>query len=472
MKPIKLKINTKTQKYSIVIGSNLGSNISKILRENSINFKQCLLVIDKNISKHFISKIKKSLNKKKLYIHFFKANEMNKSFNSTNKILDILLNKNFSREDCVVSIGGGITGDVSGFAASLFKRGLKFINIPTTLLSQVDSSIGGKTGVNTKYGKNLVGSFYQPNLVISDVQFLKTLPKRELICGYCEILKHSLIANKKFYNFLDKNSNKILKLSSPYIEKAIYESCKIKKNVVEKDEKEKGLRKILNFGHTFAHAYEASLGYSKKLNHGEAVILGMQSALSFSLKNNLIQKSDYHSILKHISKANLPSKIKKFFKIRDLNKILSFMAKDKKNNSGDINLVLLKKIGHPIINKQYKKNNINFFWSDITSSELPSSDLMFVRDCLVHLSFDDIKKSVNRIKESQSEYLMSTSFIKIKTNLDIYSADWRPINLEKTPFNFPKPIITINEECNEMNGIYSDKSICLWKIKDLPHFNI
>ena len=179
MKPIKLKINTKTQKYSIIIGSNLGSSVSKILLDNSIDFKQCLLVIDKNISKHFISKIKKSLNKKKLYVHFFKANEMNKNFASVNKILDILLTKNFSREDCVISIGGGITGDISGFAASLFKRGLKFINIPTTLLSQVDSSIGGKTGVNTKFGKNLIGSFYQPNLVISDVQFLKTLPKRE-----------------------------------------------------------------------------------------------------------------------------------------------------------------------------------------------------------------------------------------------------------------------------------------------------
>jgi len=361
MKPIKLKINTKTQKYSIVIGSNLGSNVSKILRENSINFKQCLLVIDKNISKHFITKIKKSLNKKKIYIHYFKANEINKNFSSVNKILDILLNKNFSREDCVISIGGGITGDVSSFAASLFKRGLKFINIPTTLLSQVDSSIGGKTGVNTKYGKNLIGSFYQPNLVISDIQFLKTLSKRELICGYGEILKHSLIANKRFYNFLDKNSDKILKLSSPYIEKAIYESCKIKKNVVEKDEKEKGLRKILNFGHTFAHAYEASLGYTKKLNHGEAVILGMQSALRFSLKNNLIQKSDYHSILNHISKANLPSKIQRYFKIRDLNRILSFMAKDKKNKSNDINLVLLKKIGQPIINREYKKNNLSNF---------------------------------------------------------------------------------------------------------------
>ena len=366
MKTIKLKINTNTQKYSIVIGSNLGSKISKILKKNSINFKQCLLVIDKNISKHFISNIKKSLKKKKIYIHFFKANEMNKNFSNVNKILNILLDKNFSREDCVISIGGGITGDVSGFAASLFKRGLRFINIPTTLLSQVDSSIGGKTGVNTKYGKNLIGSFYQPDLVISDIQFLKTLPKRELICGYGEILKHSLIANKGFYNFLDKNFDKILKLSSPFIEKAIYESCKIKKNVVEKDEKEIGLRKMLNFGHTFAHAYEASLGYSKKLNHGEAVILGMQSALSFSLKNNLIQKSDYRSISKHILKTNLPSKIKKYFKIRDLNKILSFMAKDKKNKSNDISLVLLKKIGHPIINREYKKNNL----LDFLKSEL------------------------------------------------------------------------------------------------------
>ncbi len=355
MKPIKLKINTKTKKYSIIIGSNLVSNISKIVKKESISFKQCLLIIDKNVSKKIIFKIKKSLNKKKIYIHTFSANEINKNFKNVSTILNILLRKNFSREDCVISIGGGITGDVTGFAASLFKRGLKFVNIPTTLLSQVDSSIGGKTGVNTKYGKNLIGSFYQPDLVVSDIQFLRTLPKRELICGYGEILKHSLIANKSFYKFLDKNNDKILKLSSPFIEKAIYESCKIKKNVVEKDEKEKGLRKILNFGHTFAHAYEASLGYSKKLNHGEAVILGMKSALNFSLKNDLIEKNDYKSIINHISKTNLPS-LTKFFKIENLNKILSFMIKDKKNNSDKINLVLIKKIGSPVINREYKKN--------------------------------------------------------------------------------------------------------------------
>ena len=144
-----------------------------------------------------------------------------------------------------------ITGDISGFAASIFKRGLKFINIPTTLLSQVDSSIGGKTGINSKYGKNLIGSFYQPSLVISDIVFLKSLPKREVICGYGEILKHAIIADKKFFSFLDINGSQILNLKSPLIEKAIFKSCSIKKTVVEKDEKEIGMRKILNFGHTF-----------------------------------------------------------------------------------------------------------------------------------------------------------------------------------------------------------------------------
>tara|TARA_B100001057_G_scaffold218776_1_gene218935 strand:- start:611 stop:1717 length:1107 start_codon:yes stop_codon:yes gene_type:complete len=361
MKLIKLKIKTKNQEYPIIIGSNLTKNISKIIEDNSIKFKRCLLIIDKNISKKIVSNFKKSLKNNDIFFYFFKASEKNKDMNNVSKILDILLNKNFSRDDCLISIGGGITGDISGFAASLFKRGIKFINIPTTLLSQVDSSIGGKTGVNTKYGKNLIGSFYQPNLVISDIDFLKTLPKREVICGYGEILKHSLIANKNFYDFLNKNGNKILNLSTPFIEKAIFESCKIKKSVVEKDEKEKGLRKILNFGHTFAHAFEASLGYSKRLNHGEAVILGLKTALNFSLENRLIKKFEHISVINHINSCELPSNINKFFKVKDLNKILNFMLKDKKNNSNKINLVLLKKIGSPLINKEYTKKRIGIF---------------------------------------------------------------------------------------------------------------
>ena len=353
MKPVRLNIKTKSGAYQIIIGSRIIKNLKTYLNKNSIIFDKCLLVIDKNVPKKMISSISKSLRGKKIFRFKFNANEKNKSQKNINKILKTLLNKNFSRKDCLISIGGGITGDVSGFAASLYKRGLQFINLPTTLLSQVDSSIGGKTGINTKEGKNLIGSFYQPKIVISDTEFLKSLTKREIICGYGEILKHSLILNKTFYKYLDNNASNILELKTPYIEKAIFESCKIKKFIVEKDEKEIGIRKILNFGHTFAHAYEATLGYSKRLNHGEAVILGIISALKFSLKNKLIKTKEFQKIVNHIVKMRLPLNIKNYFSLKNLNSIVLFMMKDKKNTSQKINLILLKKIGSTIIQNQY-----------------------------------------------------------------------------------------------------------------------
>ncbi len=361
MKPINLKIKTKSNNYPIMIGSNIVKNLSLYLNKNSISFNQCLLVIDKKVPTKMVSKITKSLNKKKISKFLFTAKERNKNLKNINKILKILLYKNFSRNDCVITIGGGITGDVGGFAASLYKRGLRFINIPTTLLSQVDSSVGGKTGVNTKEGKNLIGSFYQPKMVISDTEFLKSLPKREIVCGYGEILKHSLILNKVFYNYLKNNSLKIINLKSPFIEKAILESCKIKKAVVEKDEKEKNFRKILNFGHTFAHAFEAALGYSNKLNHGEAVILGMVTALKFSFDIRLIKFKEFNKILNDIQNTNLPFNIKSYFSLKDLNLILNFMKKDKKNFSERINLILLKKIGSAVIDKEYNSIKIKKF---------------------------------------------------------------------------------------------------------------
>jgi len=361
MRPIKLIVKTRSEVYPIIIGSKLISSLSNILKKNSINYNKSLLVVDKNIPKKMIVKVNQSIKKKGCYKYFFSANEKNKNQKNVNNILNILLEKNFTRKDCLISIGGGITGDVSGFAASIFKRGLQFINIPTTLLSQVDSSIGGKTGINTMHGKNLIGSFYQPKLVISDSQFLKTLSDREVICGYGEILKHSLIKNKKFFNYLNRNFLDILKLKSPFIEKAIYESCKIKKLVVENDEKEKEGRKVLNFGHTFAHAYEAALGFSPKLNHGEAVILGIISALGFSLQKKYLKKNEFDSIIKHINQAKLPSQIKNYFTPKDLNKILSFMLKDKKNFSDKINLILLKKIGLPVIHNHYNPRLIKSF---------------------------------------------------------------------------------------------------------------
>tara|TARA_B100001057_G_scaffold48253_1_gene43028 strand:- start:1187 stop:2296 length:1110 start_codon:yes stop_codon:yes gene_type:complete len=361
MKQKKLIIKTKTEKYPIIIGSNLISKTFSLLKKNSINFEKCLIIIDKNVPSKFIKKLKKSLPKNRIYLFFSKFNEKNKNQKTINRILEIMLNKNFSRDDCLIAVGGGITGDVAGFAASIFKRGIKFINIPTTLLSQVDSSVGGKTGINSVYGKNQIGSFYQPKIVISDSIFLTTLPKREIICGYGEILKHSLLSNNNFYKFLNKNISKIINLESPYIEKAIFQSCKIKKIVVEKDEKEKNLRKILNFGHTFAHAYEASMGYSKKLNHGEAVLLGIVSAIKFSYKNKLMYKEDYYSVVNHIRSSKLPFEIKKYFSLKNINKIVSFMTKDKKNKSSKINLILLKKIGYPIIDRVFDKKILKLF---------------------------------------------------------------------------------------------------------------
>ena len=257
MKQKIIKVKTKSKNYEVHIGTNLISKLRNILKKNKILFSKCLIVIDRKIPKKFRKLLLGNLKNQKIYTLNFSANEKNKSNLSIDKIHNVLFKNNFYREDCIISFGGGITGDVVGYAASTFKRGIKFINIPSTLLAQVDSSIGGKTGINNKFGKNLVGSFYQPDLVISDINLLHTLPKREILCGYAEILKSSLIDSKKNFVFLDKNFNNILNLKGNFIINAILNSCLLKKKIIEKDEKEKNLRKSLNLGHTFAHAYEA-----------------------------------------------------------------------------------------------------------------------------------------------------------------------------------------------------------------------
>tara|TARA_B100001540_G_scaffold210397_1_gene185373 strand:- start:288 stop:1394 length:1107 start_codon:yes stop_codon:yes gene_type:complete len=361
MKKIKLKVKTKSKTYPIIIGKNIIDQTSNILNSNNIKFEKCLIIVDTKIPKKKLNILKKKINSKKKIIHFFSANEKNKNLKNVNLILNKLFKFNFNRNDCIVSFGGGIAGDVSGFAASIFKRGLKFVNIPTTLLAQVDSSIGGKTGVNNQYGKNLIGSFMQPDLVISDVNMLKTLPKRELVCGYGEILKHSIISNRKNFNYLNNNYLKILKLKSPFIEKTISDSCSIKRNIVQKDEKERNLRKILNLGHTFAHAYEATLGYSKKLNHGEAVILGILSSTKFSFENKLLNRKDYLEIIRHISRLNIPVNLNYYFKKKNINSIVKYMLSDKKNNSSKINLILIKKIGKVVINFKFDQSKIKKF---------------------------------------------------------------------------------------------------------------
>ena len=229
MKIQKIHINTKTKKYSIFIGSKLIAKINKILSSQQLSFSKILIVIDKNIPSKFKLKLIKNLKSgvKKTYI--FKASEQNKNQRNVDLIQKILFKNRFNRDDCLIAFGGGITGDVVGYCASSYKRGIKFINIPTTLLSQVDSSIGGKTGINNSYGKNLVGSFYQPDLVVSDIDVLKSLNSREVVCGYAEMFKASLLDGFKKFKYLEKNFDDIINLKQPFIGNAILNSCNLKK---------------------------------------------------------------------------------------------------------------------------------------------------------------------------------------------------------------------------------------------------
>ncbi len=358
-----LPIKTKSKHYNIYIGNNIIPKIKKIIKNEKIYFEKYLIIVDKKVPKTFLNKINANLNYKKKLIYFFNPSEKNKNLRYVNNILNLLFKNNFNRNDVIICLGGGIAGDITGFAASIYKRGIRFINIPSTLLSQVDSSIGGKTGVNNKFGKNLIGSFYQPDLVISDTRLLNSLSKREIICGYAEILKHSLIKNRKLFVFLDKNLQNILNLKKKIVEKAILESCKIKKQIVEKDEKEKNLRKNLNFGHTFGHAYEATLNYSAKLNHGEAVLYGILSAIKLSKKLNILERKDFQLIFNHLKKLKFIN-LKVLFSNKHLNKIINFMIADKKNISKKINIITLKRIGKTNIYKQYNIIKIKKFIQD------------------------------------------------------------------------------------------------------------
>ncbi len=359
----KISIKTINKNYSIVIGRDLIGKIDKIFKANRLKFDKCLIVTDKNIPQKFKRLLYKKLKTNKLVKIEITASEKNKNYRTIEKIHKVLFEKRFNREDCVISFGGGIIGDIVGFASSTFKRGMKFVNIPTTLLAQVDSSIGGKTGVNNKFGKNLIGSFYQPDLVVSDMNILVSLPEREIICGYAEILKSSIIDNFNNFIYLDKNLKKILKLKSPFIERSIIKSCNLKKRVVEKDEKEKNYRKVLNLGHTFAHAYESTSGFSKKLNHGEAVILGIKNAVEFSFKRKILSKQKFNIILNHINRIGMKPKIEKLFKKRHLSKIMNYMRSDKKNNSNNINLILVKDFGKIIIDFQINPTNLKKYLS-------------------------------------------------------------------------------------------------------------
>ena len=325
MKLTKLIIKTKSKSYPIYFGNNNLSKIGSLINKNLKGVKKICVITDRNLPKLLLKKLIKSIKKYEVKLFVLNSNEKTKSINVANKIIEKLLINNFNRSDCVICFGGGILGDLSAFISNLTKRGTKFINIPTTLLAQVDASIGGKTAVNSNQGKNLIGTYYQPDFVLSDTSVLKSLPQREIISGYGEILKHALILDRKFFFWLDKNARKIIfERNNIFLKKAILKSCKIKSQIVKKDENEKNLRMILNFGHTFAHGFERAKNYSKKLNHGEAVLLGMKMASELSNDKKILSNNDIMHLREHYSKLKLPMKINYMFKKKHISKIFIF----------------------------------------------------------------------------------------------------------------------------------------------------
>ena len=363
MKHQEIKFRNNNSKYSIIIGKNALNKLSKRIKLLCPKTKNIALIFDNKVPNKFKKNLKEKLKNYNLLLIPFSANEKNKSLNTINKYLKILLSKNFNRSDLIISMGGGITGDVAGFTASIFKRGVNFINIPTSLLAQVDSSIGGKTGVNSIYGKNLIGSFYQPKLVISDTSFINSLPKREMVCGYAEILKHSIIKDKKFFNWLEKNSRKILLKNTKELIYAIKKSCEIKKYFVTKDVNERDLRMVLNFGHTFAHAIEVKNNYTKKITHGEAVLAGMILATRLSVLKKICTSKVLNRIKNIYIDNDLYYTFKKYNRKNSINELIPYLKNDKKNNDDKINFILLKNIGKTAMPNQSKIsiNNLKRF---------------------------------------------------------------------------------------------------------------
>jgi 3-dehydroquinate synthase len=348
---MKIKVNIPQSEYNVYLGNGNFPKLPTYLKKEMIT-GNILLVIDSNVKKLY-SKIIEStfLNlKTKVKSITITTNEKNKSFETLKKIHSVLIKNNFGRDSIIVAIGGGIIGDITGFAASTYMRGIKYVQVPTTLLASVDSSVGGKTGINFGRTKNVIGSFYQPELVLIDTNFFSTLNDSERLCGLGEIIKYAFLTNHNFYNFVQKNISTILNNDTQIVAKVIKESISFKGSVVEADEKEAGIRKVLNLGHTFAHAFEVEQNH--KLKHGQAVIVGITSSLYLSKSLNLITTKDFNKYLDFLLLFSASIKLKDANK----NHLYKLMLRDKKNRQNEIKFVLVREIGEIITDVPAQKH--------------------------------------------------------------------------------------------------------------------
>ena len=357
----KLRIDLKENSYDIIIEHGLLSNLGTLISQKFVKPKT-FIVTDNNISVHWLEQTIESLSAQGISPKVLEvpAGENTKSFINLEKIIDQLLESKVDRGSLLIALGGGVIGDLAGFAGAVTLRGIKVVQVPTTLLSQVDSSVGGKTGINVRQGKNLVGSFYQPSLVAIDTQVLKTLPPRQLFAGYAEVVKYGLIKDCSFFDWLELNGKKVLEGDKLAQQFAIFTSCRIKAEIVEADEKEQDLRAILNFGHTFGHALEAEAGYDGNLLHGEAVSIGMVMAIELSKNLGHLSGQDAGRAVEYIRSIGLPTNINSIEGSNSWHPdgLIQHMQHDKKVSNGQLRFVLIKGIGEAYLTADVEKKQV------------------------------------------------------------------------------------------------------------------
>lgn len=357
-----LNVELGSRSYPIHIGEDL--YFQKDILQKHIHGNQAIIISNDTVAPLYLEKLSEKLNFIDSKSIVLPDGEQYKTIASLEIIFDQLLKNKCARDVTLIALGGGVIGDITGFAAACYQRGVNFIQIPTTLLAQVDSSVGGKTGVNHPLGKNMIGAFYQPQCVIADIHTLHTLPARELSAGIAEVIKYGLLGDFEFYEWLQSNIENLLQLDNDSIEYAIKRSCECKAEIVASDEQEKtGLRALLNLGHTFGHAIETGMGYGTWL-HGEAVACGMVVAAEFSQRLGKLTNTDVDSIKQLISAANLPIHLPEGL---SADKMLELMSIDKKVLNGKLNLILLNKIGQAELSGDYDRTLLYETLKELTS---------------------------------------------------------------------------------------------------------
>ena len=341
--------------YDIEIGPGLIGQAGRTIQSLAPGAR-CAVVADEHVATLHLDALMKSLARAGMEAGqtLIPAGEGSKSFGQLAVLCDALLDQGLERGDVIIALGGGVIGDLAGFAASILKRGARLVQIPTTLLAQVDSSVGGKTGINTRHGKNLIGSFHQPSLVIADTSVLDSLDIRQFRAGYAEVVKYGLLGDADFFAWLDANWRDVFNGEGEARLSAIETSCRAKAAIVAEDEKEMGRRALLNLGHTFGHALEAWAGFSERLLHGEAVAIGMVLAFEFSEEAGLSPKGTSERVIRHLQAVGLPVRISDVRPGPDglspsARELLALMAQDKKVKRGKLTLILVRGIGEAFV---------------------------------------------------------------------------------------------------------------------------